>query len=106
MKILTIAGLVTAGLLTVSPLGADMASAGSANLQCQGGFEKVATYANAIKCRRVHAGFPHKLSALRAAHDWAEMASCNAHMGTPQEKVWKPGSKWKARVTFICANIT
>ena len=106
MKKISFAGPAVAALLLVGPFCAGTASAGAENLQCHGGFQKVATYSNAIKCKRVHTGYPYKLAAEKDAFVWARNASCNAHMSEPQKKVWKPGGKWKARVTFICANIT
>jgi hypothetical protein len=106
MKIIPFTGTVLAGGLTLSLLGAGAAVAGSEHLQCHAGFQKVATYPNSIKCKRVNIGFPNELSAGRTALDWARDASCNAHMSQPKRKVWKVRGKWKARVTFICANIT
>jgi hypothetical protein len=106
MNIVTHTCLVVAGLLALGLLTASTASAGTQNLQCHGGFQKVQTYASSIKCKRVQIGYPTKLSANKAAKVWSDNASCNAHMSAPRKKVWKTSGKWKARVTFICANIT
>ncbi len=107
MKLLTFSGLLAAGMLALSLLTAGMASAGTANLKCKNGFQKIATYASSIKCKRFRAGFATKNAAKKAANRWKNKANCNAHMSAPQKKVWeKPANSWAARVTFICANIT
>ena len=106
MKILAIAGAATAVLIALGPITAEKASAGPEHLKCQGGFKKVATYGNSIKCRRIKTGFPTKSAARTAARNFSNAASCNAHMSAPKKRVLKAGGKWKAQVSFICANIT
>ncbi len=107
MKSLTLSGLLTAGMLALSLLTAGMASAGTANLKCQNGFQKVGTYPNSIECKRFKGGFSTHKAAKKAAKRWKKKASCNAHMSVPQKQVWqKTTNSWAARVTFICANIT
>lgn len=106
MTKLAFTGLAMTAMLALSPLSVTSASAGAQNLQCQGGFHKVRTYANSIKCKRVQSAIPTELTARRAANLWVKVASCNAHMSAPKKKVWNKSGKWNARVTFLCANIT
>jgi len=82
------------------------ASAGAQNLKCQNGFHKVATYSNSIKCKKAKNGFPTRQRANGKANVWMNNASCNAHMSPPKKQISKKNGKWKAKVTFICANIT
>lgn len=106
MKILAIAGAATVVLIALGPITAEKASAGPQHLRCQGGFTKVATYANSIKCRRIQLGFPTRSAARTAAENFSNAARCNAHMGATKERVRRAGGNWKAQVSFICANIT
>lgn len=99
-------GALGATMLVLAAMAAKPAAAGSDHLQCHGGFRKVATYANSIKCKKAGANFPYELVAGKTAKNWADDASCNAHMSPPRKKVWKKGGRWAVRVTFICANIT
>ena len=92
--------------ILLSPVVMNAAHAGAEHLQCHGGFDKTATYAGSIKCKRVHDRFQFQHQAQKAANHWVKIASCNAHMSSPQKKVWKKDGRWKARVTFICANIS
>ena len=106
MKVLHLPVVALAAALSFGLSGSGSAVAGPQNLQCQAGFQKVATYANSIKCKRVNQGYSTRAAARNAANGWVQSASCNAHMSPPKKKVWKKGGTWKARVTFICANIT
>ena len=107
MKTLALSGLVVAGMLVLSLLTAGMAAAGTENLKCENGFQKVETYANSIECKRFKGDFATKKAANKKAKKWKNKAKCNAHMSAPQKTVWqKTSTTWAARVTFICANIT
>lgn len=101
-----IVGALGATMLALAAMAAKPAAAGSEHLQCHGGFQKVETYAGAIKCKKASANFPYALVAGKTAKAWADNAGCNAHMSPPRIRVWKKGGRWAARVTFICANIT
>lgn len=103
-KPLTLVGLTTAILCCTT---AHQASAN--NLRCNSPFIKVATYNNAIKCKKVQA-FNTSYEAHSRAKHWRRIAGCNAHSSPPNSKVWakqiRPGvTAWKARVIFTCALI-
>jgi hypothetical protein len=103
---LTLLGLTTA-LLCVA--ATHQASANANNLRCNNPFVKVATYNNAIKCKKVQT-FNASYQANAYAKLWRRQAGCNAHSSPPKSKVWpkqvRPGvTAWKARVIFTCAII-
>ena len=104
MKTLSFAGAVAA-VMVCSAFGADIASAGAENLQCNYGFEKVETYSRSIKCRRTYDHFPSRDVAMKHAQRWTYSASCNAHSSPPKTSVMRHGGKWRARVSYICAII-
>ncbi len=106
MKTLTLLGSIIAGMLTLCVLTAGMAAAGSDDLECLGGFSKVRTYEDSIKCRWTKTGYPTKRAAEHSAGISHKRAECNGRMGTPKSKAYTDGRNWKARVTFICETVS
>jgi len=102
-SVVTTVGLaaLAATLLSTIP-----ASAGSQNLSCTGGgYKKVATYANSIKCRKIRfASSRREASTLYKV--MLVTGHCNSHSGPVTARIFRVGSRYKVQAAFICANIS
>jgi hypothetical protein len=101
----SIVNAVGLAAFAIAVVNAAPAFAGSQHLVCGGAYKKVATYNDAIKCRKI--SFADTAAEARVMTIIERRtASCNAHASLPKFHVIKVGSRFKVQAAFVCANIT